>query len=99
MTTDKLLNKLPSRIGNHEFSGCYVIFSPEDDIKSLYLHKDGKDWLASYGVEGDFLCMGKLPNGLYDNAFAYGSTPNEALQRLYDWCVKHGFVEQKGGGA
>lgn len=95
MTTDELLNKLPSHIGNHEENGYYIIGgNPNDDIKWLYLHNDGKDWLASYGIEGEFLCMGQLSNGLYDNAFAYGNTPNEALEKLYDWCIKHGFIKE-----
>jgi hypothetical protein len=79
MTTDELLEKLPSHIGN-----CL------GDSESLNLHNDGKDWLASYGIEGEFLCMN--PNAKeppYDNAFAYGRTPNEALQGLYDWLIKH----------
>ena len=79
MTTDELLEKLPSHIGN----GL-------GDTEWLNLHNDGKDWLASYGIEGEFLCMN--PNAKeppYDNAFAYGKTPNEALQGLYDWCAKH----------
>lgn len=79
MLTDELLEKLPSHIGNRL-----------NDIEWLYLHNDGKHWLASYGIEGEFLCMN--PNAEkppYDNAFAYGNTPNEALQGLYDWYVKH----------
>lgn len=73
MTTDELLEKLPAFIGNCKTEGgLYVISEPDDDIQWLYLHNDGKDWLASYGVVGEFLCMGKLENGLYDNAFAYG---------------------------
>lgn len=92
MTTDELLEKLPSHIGNHQVCNLYVMAEPEDNIGWLYLHNDGKDWLASYGMEGDFVCMGQLPNGLYDNAFAYGKTPNEALQKLYNWCVKHNFI-------
>lgn len=95
MTTDELLSKLPSHIGNHKLGEhAYVIMGENDDIKWLYLHNDGKDWLASYGIEGEFLCMGKLPNGLYDNAFAYGKTPQEALQGLFDWCVVHGFINE-----
>ncbi len=94
MTTDELLDKLPSHIGNHKIGGFYVISEPEDRMGWLYLHNDGKDWLASYGMEGKFVCMGQLPNGLYDNAFAYGKTANEALQNLYNWCVKHNFIEQ-----
>lgn len=94
MTTDELLDKLPSHIGNHEVGGFYVISKPEDDIGWLYLHNDGKNWLASYGTEGEFVCMGQLPNGLYDNAFAYGETANEALQNLYNWCVEHNFIKQ-----
>lgn len=79
MLTDELLEKLPSHIGN-----CL------NDIEWLYLHNDGKHWLASYGIDGEFLCMN--PNAEkppYDNAFAYGDTPNEALQGLYDWYIKH----------
>lgn len=79
MTTDELLDKLPSHLSN-----C------EDDVKWLYLHNDGKHWLASYGIEGDFLCMNPYAEEPpYDNAFAYGNTPNEALQGLYDWFLKH----------
>lgn len=77
MTTDELLEKLPSHI----------------DTEWLNLHNDGKNWLASYGIMDEFLCMN--PNAVeppYDNAFAYGKTPNEALQGLYDWCVKHNIL-------
>ena len=95
MKKDELLSKLPSHIGNHKLGEyAYVIMDKNDDIKWLYLHNDGKDWCASYGVEGEFLCMGQLPNGLYDNAFAYGKTPKEALQGLYNWCVGHGFINE-----
>lgn len=103
MTTDELLQKLPSHIGNHPIFDkdgnidAYVMIEPDDDIQWLYLHNDGKDWLASYGIEGEFLCMN--PNnpdekGFYNNAFAYGSTPNEALRGLYDWCKKNGFTKE-----
>ena len=96
MTTDELLNKLPSHIGNHRLNEhLYVIEEDGDDVQWLYLHNDGKDWLASYGVEGEFLCMGQLDNGNYDCAFSYGKTPNEALKGLYDWCVNHGFITQE----
>lgn len=79
MTTDELLEKLPSHLSN-----C------ANDVRWLYLHNDGKSWLASYGIEGDFLCMNPNDeNPPYDNAFAYGNTPNEALQGLYDWYIKH----------
>lgn len=94
MTTDELLSKLPSYIGNCISNGLYVITKPEDDVKWLYLHNDGRHWLASYGIEGEFLCMN--PNAKeppYDNAFAYGDTPNEALQGLYNWCVEHDFIK------
>lgn len=94
MTTDELLAKLPSYIGNRCENGAYILLYPEDDIKWLYLHNDGKDWCASYGVEGEFLCMNpKAEEPPYDNAFAYGSTPNEALQGLYNWCLEHGFIK------
>ena len=59
----------------------------------FYLHNDGKDWCASYGREGNFVCLNpdaeKTP---YNNAVRYGKTPNEALQGLYDWCVENGFI-------
>lgn len=99
MTTDELLQKLPSHIGRNRVkdeNGETIAYMPDGksgDIGWLYLHNDGKDWLASYGTQGEFVCIGRLPNGLYDNAFAYGTTPNEALQGLYNWCVKHNFVK------
>lgn len=96
MTTDELLKKLPSHIGNHSIGDCYYIIANENDqIEWLYLHNDGKDWLASYGIEGEFVCMNpdaKEPP--YNNAFAYGKTPNDALQGLYDWCIKNGFIKE-----
>ena len=102
MTTDELLKKLPSHIGNHptydekgNIDG-YLMDSPDSDIQWLYLHNDGKNWLASYGIEGEFLCMNpESPEPPYNNAFAYGSTPNEALQKLYDWCIENGFINSK----
>ena len=95
MTTDELLKKLPSHIGNHSRGDCYIISNENDQIEWLYLHNDGKDWLASYGIEGKFVCMNpdaKEPP--YNNAFAYGKTPNDALQGLYDWCIKNGFIKE-----
>lgn len=99
MTTDELLLKLPSHIGskklldkNGEVLG-YINDSNYNSIGWLYLHNDGKDWLASYGVEGEFVCLN--PNAEkppYNNACSYGSTPNEALQGLYDWCIENGFI-------
>jgi hypothetical protein len=82
MTTDELLEKLPSHISN-----CL------GDTEWLWLHNDGKYFVASYGILGEFLCMN--PNAKeppYDNAFAYGKTPNEALQGLYNWCIKHNLL-------
>lgn len=35
MTTDKLLNILPSHIGNHKIDGLYVISEPEDCIEQF----------------------------------------------------------------
>ena len=95
MTTDELLAKLPAFIGNHKTSeNTYVLIENEDQIGHLQLLNDGKDWQASYGREGEYVCMNpNSPNPPYDNAFAYGETLNEALQGLYDWCVKHGFIK------
>ena len=94
MTTDELLTKLPSHIGRNKFHGFYIPDNKRGgDIGWLYLHNDGKDWCASYGREGNFVCLNpdaeKPP---YNNAVYYGKTPNEALQGLYDWCVKNGFI-------
>ena len=100
MTTNELLLKLPSHIGrnkllneNGEIIG-YISDHIGNSIGWLYLHNDGKDWLASYGVEGEFVCLN--PNDEkppYNNACSYGSTPNEALQGLYDWCIANGFIK------
>ena len=96
MTTDELLMALPSAIGNNRGDGFYILEKPTDQYEGLYLHNDGKDWCASYGVYGEFVCMNpEAEKPPYNNAFAYGKTPNEALQGLYDWCVKYGFIDKK----
>ena len=101
MTTDELLMRLPSHIGRNKlvYDNDEVLGYLSDDKRGayigwLYLHNDGKDWCASYGVEGEFVCLNpdaKKPP--YNNAVRYGDTPNEALQRLYDWCVENKFIE------
>lgn len=101
MTTDEFLMKLPSHIGRNKlvYDNDEVLGYLSDDKRGayigwLYLHNDGKDWCASYGTEGNFVCLNpdaeKPP---YNNAVRYGKTPNEALQRLYDWCVENGFIK------
>ena len=94
MTTDELLQALPSHIGRNKVNGFYISDNKRGaDVGWFYLHNDGKDWCASYGREGNFVCLNpdaeKPP---YNNAVCYGKTPNEALQGLYDWCVKNGFI-------
>lgn len=100
MTTDELLQKLPSHIGRNplyengeiigyvsdEYDGC--------DIGWLYIHHEGKFWCAYYGEDNE--CVTLNPNDNeppYNNAIAFGDTAHEALQGLYDWCVKNGFVK------
>lgn len=101
MTTDELLMKLPSYIGRNlllnKKTGDIIGYVSDDKkgeyIGWLYLHNDGKYWCASYGREGNFVCLNpdaeKPP---YNNAVCYAKTPNEALQGLYDWCVENGFI-------
>lgn len=93
MSTDELLQKLPNIIGNHKFNGCYILESPTDQIGHLCLIKDKKSWSASYMDVEHYVCLNpedeKPP---YNNAVVYGDTANEALQKLYDWCVKNGFI-------
>lgn len=104
MTTDELLKKLPSHIGRNRLkdeNGDTTFYVSDNkgggDIGWLYLHNDGRDWLASYGIEGEFVCMNPdAEEPPYDNAFAYGNTPNEALQKLYDWCLDHDFIKKDG---
>lgn len=98
MTTDELLNILPGAIGNNPVKNdkgevvAYVLDKPEDSYEFLQLLNDGKDWLASYGQEGEFVCIGQDENGFYKNLFAYGDTPNEALQKLYDLLVNYNLL-------
>lgn len=94
MTTDELLMKLPSHIGRNKVGGFYLTDSKRGgDIGWLYLHNDGEDWCASYGREGNYVCLNPdASQPPYNNAVAYGNTPNEALQALYDWCVANGFI-------
>ena len=58
MTTDELLMKLPSHIGRNRINGFYLWDNQRNaSIGWLYLHNDGKDWCASYGTEGHFVCL------------------------------------------
>lgn len=99
MTTDELLNILPCAIGNNPIKNekgkivAYVVDKPEDSYEYLQLLNDGKDWLASYGQEGEFVCLGQDEEGLYKNLFAYGKTPNEALQKLYDLLINYNLLD------
>jgi hypothetical protein len=95
MTTDELFQALPSHIGRNKVNGFYLSDNKRGaDVGWLYLVNDGKHWVASYGPEGDFVCLNpdaeKPP---YNNAVYIGKTPNEALQGLYDWCVENGFIK------
>lgn len=99
MTTDELLEKLPSHIGRnpiYDLNGNIIAYATDDlpgDIGWLYLHNDGKHWRASYGEGDTFVCLNpKSENPPYNNAVVYGITQNEALQKLYDWCVKNRFI-------
>lgn len=98
MTTDELLEKLPKMIGNNRIYEDgriigYSISSSYDRIEFLQLCNDGKDWVASYGERGEYVCLNpKDENPPYNNAFYIGDTPNEALQGLFDWCVENGFI-------
>lgn len=99
MTTDELLNILPAAIGNNPMRDennnlvAYILYNPEDSFEHLQLLNDGKDWLASYGQKGEFVCLGTDEKGLYKNLFAYGKTPNEALQKLYDLLISYGCIK------
>lgn len=103
MTTDELLQKLPSHIGRNiifDSKGKIIAYTPDNkdggDIGWLYLHNDGEDWVASYGTAGEYVCLNPdASEPPYNNAVAYGNTPNEALQELYDWCVKNGFINKQ----
>ena len=101
MTTDELLEKLPLFIGrtkiissNGNFIG-YTIDNKEGiSIGELNLCNEGKLWIASYGTLGNYVCLNPDSNKPpYINAVCYGFTPNEALQNLYDWCIKYKFIE------
>lgn len=101
MTTDELLEKLPAAIGNNRnyengrIIG-YSIKSSYDRIGFLQLCNDGKHWVASYGEQGEYVCLNPTDkNPPYNNAFYIGDTPNEALQGLFDWCVENNFITLK----
>ena len=100
MTTDELLKKLPTKIGRNPIyeNGEIIAFASDEydgcDIGWLYLHNDGKGWCAYYGMLNECVVLNQNDNEPpYNNALAFGDTPQEALQELYDWCVKNGFVK------
>lgn len=94
MNTDEILQKLPNIIGNNGHDGCYILASPLDQIGTLCLIKDKRNWIAAYMDAEKYVCLNpedeKPP---YNNAVAYGATPNEALHGLYNWCIKYGFIK------
>lgn len=102
MNSDELLLKLPSHIGRnrlYNIDGKVIGYSsdskPGGDIGWLQLKNDGKDWIASYGPQGEYVCMNPDDEEPpYDNAVAYGNTPCEALQGLYNWCLRNNFIEE-----
>ena len=94
---DELLNELPKMIGNNYHNGCYILSEKDDQIGWLTLHYEGGNfpWKAFYqDTFGVSVCMNpKNEKPPYNNAIAYGDTPNEALQKLYDWCIENKFIE------
>lgn len=104
MTTDEILAKLPHMIGRHRGEGVYIISSDEPQAVGWLniCHEGNKDfkgsgdWCAAYEcIEGGYVCMNyDDPEPPYNNAVCYGDTAHEALQELYDWCVKNGFIKE-----
>lgn len=96
-STDELLNELPKMIGNNYHNGCYILSKEDDQIGWLTLHYEGGNfpWKVFYqDTFGVSVCMNpKDEKPPYNNAIAYGDTPNEALQKLYDWCIENKFIE------
>lgn len=100
MTTDELLSKLPKKIGRNPIKDkdgktlAYVL----DDMATpsigwLYLANDGKDWCAYYGDGNEYTCMNPNDEAPYNTAIFYGSSPNEVLQQLYEWCIHNNFIK------
>lgn len=105
MTTDELFKVLPSHIGRTKVldpeTGERLGYRSDDregnDMGWFYLHNDGSrsaNWCASYGIRGEFVCLNPEGPAPYNNACAYADTPEEALQGLYDWCVKNGYIDE-----
>lgn len=103
MTTDELLLKLPNRIGRNPIKDkegktiAYTTDVYENDSPSigwLYLHNDGKDWCAYYGSSDLHVCMNPDKEPPYNTAIFFGSTPNEVLQQLYEWCIHNDFIKE-----
>lgn len=105
MTTDELLAKLPHMIGRNRLTGGgYIQRSGEEQAIGWFTltHESNKgfegsgDWCAAYEcVEGGYVCLNyDDPEPPYNNAVAYGDTAHEAIQELYNWCVKNGFIKE-----
>lgn len=102
MTTDELLLKLLKIIGRNPIKnkeGKTVMYvgdvykNDSPSISWLYLHNEGKDWCAYYDSGDLHVCMNPDKEPPYNAAIFFGSTPNEALQKIYDWCVKNRFIK------
>ena len=81
---DVILSLLPKRIERNGEHGYLDLLSC-----------DNHEWKAAYVcVDGTLFCLNpddeKPP---YEHAVEFGDSPNVVLQKLYDWCVKNGFIK------
>ena len=92
-----ILQKLPSHVGRNRMLNdkgeciAYMCDSGIGDVEWLYLHNDGDHklpWAASYGIQGEYVCLNPNDGPPYNNAVALGDSPLEALRGLYKWCVE-----------
>lgn len=101
MTTDELLQKLPLKIGRNPIKNDGKIIGYLFDNKEgasvgwLNLHYEGSCWEVRYSndIDGAVCLNPDNPNPPYNNAITLGDTPNEALQKMYDWLIENNFIK------
>lgn len=83
MTTNQLLLALPHKIVYKKEWGFLCLLScSKYQWQACYICSGGTIFCANYDNE-------EPP---YNKAIVFGSSPNEVLQKLYNWCVENNFL-------
>lgn len=94
MNTDELLEKMPTYINyvNYKYLSEKLLYHfCLTDISRMNV----RQWQASYVFNNiPFNVDPDLIDQSDTIASFSGSTPNEAIKKLYDWCIRHNYIKE-----